>query len=219
MRKVYIYGGLFLLLILLLYGKDCLFSWWSTEDEMLSKTIVLKSDYEMLEQNYEALLVENELWKTYESEFITSKVVVRDAYTFFDEVTILKGKEDGVEVGDIVINHDGYIGMVKSMADHSSQVELFTNKNTKLSVRVRNSYGMLVVKQDKLIIDSMTSKEVIEVGDEVYTSGYTNVPGDILVGKVSRVVPTNLGQELEIESSVNFQEFWYVTVRHQMRMP
>lgn len=204
---------LFFLLIFLYLGKDILFNFFIKADDSLKEAIILESDYNFLKEDYEKLLEENELWKTMDNNFITSKVVIRDPYLFFEEVTILKGKSGAIEKDDIVINRNGYIGKIKSVHEHYSQVELLTNKNTKLQVKVNSSFGILKKEEGLLKVLEITSKETIEEGSIVYTSGLASIPGNIPVARVTSVKNTPLGQELEVIPVVDFEDITYVTVR------
>lgn len=206
---------LFFLLIFIYFGKDLLYSGFLYTDESLKEAIILESDYNYIKEEYEKLLAENELWKTLDTNFITSKVVVRDPYLFFEEVTILKGQKDQVSVDDIIINQEGYIGRVKKVHEHFSQVELLTNKSICLQVKVNTSYGILKKEEGILKISEITSKEPIMKDSIVYTSGLANIPGNIPVARVVNVKNTPLGQELEVKPLVDFENITYVTIRQK----
>ena len=216
MKKYTWYLVLFLVFLVFFYGKDYLYSFLLSRDDFLETTVVLESDYQKLKQEYDALSKANQLWDAHSNEFITTKVVLRDPYVFMDEITILKGSEQGIEIGDIVINENGYIGKIVSTEKNSSQVELLTNRDTELSVRIENSYGILKWENDTLIVSDITSKETIEEGMGVYTSSYTDIPGNIMVGVVNEVTEKGLGQILKITPSVDFQNLNYVFVRHKV---
>ncbi len=216
MKKYTWYIVLFFVFLIFFYVKDYLYSFLLSRDDFLETTVVLESDYQNLKNDYDALVQTNELWDTTSDEFITTKVVLRDPYVFMDEITILKGSEQEIEIGDVVINQDGYVGKIVSTWKNSSQVELLTNQNTELSVRIGNSYGILKRENDEFLVSDITSKETIEKGMTVYTSSYTDIPGDIVVGVVSEVMAKGLEQILKVTPSVDFQNLNYVFVRHKV---
>lgn len=216
MKKYSWYIILLLGFLLLFYTKDIIYSFLLTEDDFLETTVVLESDYQNLQNEYNALLESTSLWDPTSNELVTTKVVIRDPDVFMDEITILKGSAQDIEIGDVVINQDGYIGKIVTTEKNSSQVELLTNKNTQLSVKIGNSYGILKRENEDLIVSDITSKEPIEEGMTVTTSTYTEIPGDIVVGTVNEVITKGLEQELKITPSVNFYDLNYVFVRHKV---
>ena len=216
MKKYTWYIVLFFVFLVFFYVKDYLYSFLLSRDDFLETTVVLESDYQNLKNDYDALVQTNELWDTTSDEFITTKVVLRDSYVFMDKITILKGSEQGITIGDVVINQDGYVGKIVSTWKNSSQVELLTNQNTELSVRIGNSYGILKRENEELFVSDIISKETIEEGMTVYTSNYTDIPGDIVVGVVSEVKSNALEQVLKVTPSVDFQNLNYVFVRKKV---
>jgi len=173
----------------------------------LEKNIILESEYNSLKNEYQALLQEK-----IEEMSMISKVVLRDIYQFYDEITILKGKDNQVEIGDIVYNEQGYIGVIKETRPNSSKVELLTNKNTKLSVKVQNSYGIFVREGSDFYIKNMTSKEEIQQDSLVVTSEFSGIIGGIPVAKVESVVKNSVEQVLKVTPVVDFEHLNYVKI-------
>lgn len=213
MKKYFIYVTLFVILLLFFYGKDFICSYLINKDYNLAKQIVLTEDYEKLKKDYEILLEKSELIDSFKNEGIVSKVIIHDPYVFFDEITILKGENAGVSEGDIVVNENGLVGQVTKVLNNSSEVKLITNSSISFSVKVQNSYGILKSHNNKLIIDNIISKEEIKEDSLVYTSNFTNVPGDILIGKVVSVTKNDLEQTLVVEPAVNLLNLNYVVVK------
>ena len=143
-----------------------------------------------------------------------TKIIYRDIYEFYDELTILKGSNDNIHKNSAVINESGLIGTIKKVNKNSSIVTLITNKDSNVSIRVNKSYGILKSLKNKIIITSINNHEDIEVGNIVYTSGLGNLPKGIKVGEVESVTTHNLGIEKEIivKPYVNFDNIDYVAV-------
>lgn len=154
----------------------------------------LKSDYEEL-LNYYNLPINPS------PNIIISKVKFRNVYSFKDELVIYKGFKDKVAVGDAVVNNDGLVGVIKKTFEHDSIVELLTNKNSEISVKINDAYGILKY-DDNVIVDSLNVSENISVGDKIYTSGIGNLPGNILIGEVSKINLNNNKIEKVIEVSL-----------------
>ena len=152
--------------------------------------------------------------KDYDYDVIYSKIVLRDIYEFYDEFTIGKGSKDGVSLQDLVVNQDGVVGIVKEVDHYSSTVLMLTSPKIELSVRIGDAYGILTSQDKKIVVKNITLDEKIEVGDSVYTSGLTSIPGGFLIGEVKEVRTDSLELEyvLDVAATSNLQQFWYVAV-------
>ncbi len=198
------------LLFLTSYGSEIVYSYLLKDNNLEEKT-VLELDYNNLKTEYENLLRQNELWKE-RQDMVTSKVILRDVFYFFDEITILKGKNEGVNNGDIVYNESGFIGTIKNVKNHSSIVELLGNQNTKLSVKIQNSYGILQREGKKIIVKNITSKEEIKEGSLVVTSAFAGTIGDIPVATVQSIQNDGIEQILVVTPVVDFENLNYVMI-------
>ena len=130
-----------------------------------------------------------------------------------DEITILKGSEDGVKIGDTIINEYGLVGIVSNVKKHVSFVKTINHKDTNLSVKVGELYGMLKKDAGKLIIEDIKTKDSDLVGAFVKTSGFTSVPEDILVGEVSSVIDNGLTISLVVIPSADLNNLNYCFIR------
>ncbi len=211
MKKYLLYLILLFTFLFLYFGIDLVYCYLIKKDSLLSEEIILKSDYNTLYEKYTTLLNSHDLWEG-KSDFITSKVVGRDPYNL-DEITILKGSENGVKTGDIIINEYGLIGIVSSVKKHVSFVKTINHKDTNISVKVGEAYGMLKKEDGKLIIKDIKTKDSDLVGTLVKTSGFTSVPEDILVGEVSSVIDNGLTLSLVVTSSADLNNLNYCFIR------
>lgn len=148
-----------------------------------------------------------------------SKILYRNIYNFNDEVTIYLGEKDNLKKDNLVINEKGLVGIIKSTNKSSSIVNLLTNKNTSLSVKINNVYGILKYQDNKMIIDGVTSKDEVNVGDKVYTSDISKYPKDILIGTIKNINydKYEIEKYLEVESKVDFNSLKYVAVITSLR--
>ena len=211
MIKKNAYIIILLILYLLFLCQDHLLGFLDNTDNLMSsmydeKLAYYQNEYEEMQKllNIEVL----------DYQAIYSKVILRDIYAFYDEITIGKGSYDGVSKGDLVVNEKGVIGLVKSVNNHTSIVELLTNSNIELSVKINQSYGILTSVDNEIIVKNVKLDDEIKVGDFVTTSGLTSVPGEILVGKVSEIKTGTLGLEyiLEVDAVAYLQDISYVAV-------
>lgn len=211
MKKYSLYLILFFTFLFLYFGIDLVYCYLIKKDSILSEEIILKSDYNALNEKYTTLLNSHDLWEG-KKDFITSKVVSRDPYNL-DEITILKGSEDGVKTGDTIINEYGLVGIVSNVKKHVSFVKTINHKDTNISVKVGELYGMLKKDDGKLIIEDIKTKDSDLVGAFVKTSGFTSVPEDILVGEVSSVIDNGLTISLVVIPSADLNNLNYCFIR------
>lgn len=147
-------------------------------------------------------------------DYVISRVKYRDVLDFTDEFQIFKGRNDNLEEGMAVINDKGLIGTIKTVDKSISKVELISNKNSNISVRINNVYGILKYEDNKLIVSNITNYSEINIGDKIYTSGIGNLPGEIYVGTVKNINLSNLGIEqiVLVDAAVDFNNISYLMI-------
>ncbi len=203
---------IFLFLFFFLFLEfDYGYSLFFRNDNGLQEEMVLPVEYESLQKENEELKSILNIMEENQDKQV-SKVVLHDPYQFFDQVMILKGKEEGIEENDFVWNEEGYIGRVKEVRNHSSIVELFTSSHTSLPVSVQNSSGILEKEGGVLMVKNIISKEKIEEGAIVYTSMYSDIHLSIPVAKVESVKNSNVEQTLMVTPLINLEDLNYVFV-------
>lgn len=147
----------------------------------------------------ENLILKNELLElsnvTY-SKGILAKVLLRDLYSFYDEIVLNVGSDDGVFQNSGVLNDKGLVGIVSKVEKTRCYVKLLSSSYN-ISVKVNDSYG----NYSNGVVGMINKYDDIRIGDIVYTSGLDDVIGGLYVGKVIdiRLDKDGLGKELEIE--------------------
>ncbi len=204
---------LFFVFLFSSFGFDLFLSFVIKKDNNLTAKVILESDYLNLKREYESLLEKVNIENILEGEYVVSKVILHDPYVFFDTITVLKGKKENIEVGDIVYDEKGFIGTVIAVDEHHSTVKLVTNKDTQLSVRINNSYGILQREHEGLVVTSITSKEQIQEGDIVYTSSFSVVGLEIPVGTVTEVESNGIEQKVKVKPASDISNLNYVLIR------
>ncbi len=200
-----------LILYLLFLCKDHLFGFLDNSEYLTDFLYDTKLEY--YKKEYEDMQKLLQINNT-DYNIVYSKIILRDIYQFYDEITIGKGISDGVKEQDLVVNELGAVGVIKEANQHSSIVSLLTNSSIELSVRINNSYGILCSKDHKIIVKNIKLDQEIKEGDQVYTSGLTNIPGDILVGSVKKIKTDGLELEyiLDVSSVIDMNDLSYVAV-------
>lgn len=166
-----------------------------------------------LEKDYNDLLQANEFNNYSNFDLLMSKVYLRDVYNF-DTIVIYKGSNEDLQKGLAVINNLGLIGVIKTTNKESSVVDLITNNDSNVSVKINDNYGILKMDGSSLVVKDLQVSSNIAVGDKIYTSGLGNLPGDIYVGEVSDISLNNTEIEkiIEVKPAVDFADINYVMV-------
>lgn len=167
----------------------------------------LKQELEEMQQKFQITIPEEKI------EY--SKVIYRDPTHFFDTITILKGKEEGLSKNAPVMDGKYLIGIIDEVESHSSIVKLLTNSSTNLSVKVNDAYGILKTNKEKECwIEDFSKNILVEEGAEVKTSGLTEIPGNILIGTVDKIELSELGtiQRMKVKRAIDIEQINYVSI-------
>jgi rod shape-determining protein MreC len=130
----------------------------------------------------------------------TGRVIVQSATVWYATVRVDKGSDDGVRVGQPVINEKALIGRVTEVFGGAAQVTLITDTTMKVPARAgqRGAFGIVepasAGNPNDLIMKFTEPDAGIRVGDRVATRG--TEPGDrevslypvgLPIGEVSRI--------------------------------
>ncbi len=200
MRKKWLYIIVIILFISLYFLKDKVYlfldnSWFYPD--------IIYKDYCKIDNSNEYNL---------NFDYLYTRVLYRDIYDFKKEITIYKGKNYNLSKNMAVVDEFGLIGIITSLTDSTSKVMLLTNKNTKISIKVNDMYGLLTYDNDKLIVSSLTSTNKLKKGDIVYTSGLASVYENIPVGVIEKENTDSKNIEYIITPFANINDLSYVAV-------
>ena len=147
---------------------------------------------------------------------VAAEVIARPSSAFEQEIVVSAGSSDGVEVNAAVVTADGFVGTVTKVTSGAARVRLLTDESSAVSsvdLRTRAS-GVVLHGQsgNSLVLDRVSKREVVHVGDEIVTAGWRTgglaslYPKGITIGRVSFVggLSTDLWQQVLIESDVDF---------------
>lgn len=212
-KKYKDYIILLIVFLLIIFGSN-INAFLRSFDNNLNSNNINNNYCTSLENDYNELLKINDFKITSELNLVVSKVMLRDIYDFSDTLTIYKGTNAGIKEGNAVITDKGLIGVVSKVNKESSVVELITNKSSNISVRIGSSYGILNMQDNSLIVSDLSMYDDVFIGEEVYTSGIGNLPGDIYIGNVIDIKANNTEIEkiLEVSPVVDLSMINYVMV-------
>lgn len=187
-------------------------------ESLEAENIELKQE---LEQMKNELNIEHVLS---EYDYLNATVVSRNASTWYNNLTIDKGSNNGIEEGMVVINSTGVIGKTANVSTFSSDVKLITttDTNNKISVKIISGDSHLTglingydYKTGYLEVEGISNTDKVTVGDLVYTSGLGGVfPSGILIGKVENITTDGYGLSkiINVIPSAKFEDINYVTI-------
>ncbi|QAS54053.1 rod shape-determining protein MreC [Halobacillus litoralis] len=183
--------------------------------EVYEQNQVLKarlSEYKGVIQDNQRLKSENsELRETLEkteglSDYspIQATVIARSSDRWFEQMTINKGEEHGIEKDMAVMTSDGLVGKVKSAGAFHSTVQLLSgfDRSNKISSWVvregqDEAFGLIEGYDDEtgqLLLEGIKLEEELKPGDTVISSGLGGVfPSNLRIGTVEEVTNDQFG--------------------------
>lgn len=160
-----------------------------------------------------------------ENQYMKANVVNTDSNSMTQNFTIDKGKKDGIEVNDIILQavgdsnyYTGLVGKVTEVYQTTARVETINSKSNDVSF-VNSKSG------DYGVIDRFTQKTIqgymldvdseVEDKDVLLTSGLGGVyPEGIYIGTVSNVTMSQdaLKKNITLNSPVDFSHLYRVLI-------
>ncbi len=153
-------------------------------------------------------------------DYIVANVINNSIHQKNNYLTINKGMADGVRKGMGVISPGGVVGIVLNVSTHFATIQSILHSETRISASLQNSgaFGSLMwggnIDSRYGTLRDIPNHVVVEVGEEVYTSGYSLFPPGIKVGTVHE---TGLAGgesflDIQLELSTNFHNIQHVYV-------
>ncbi len=156
----------------------------SVEQEFLISLKQLKKDNKRLREILS-------LQRLSDSESITASVIVRNTGSWWRQIILNKGLNDGVEVGSFVIGPGGLLGRITNTSLFTASVTLLTSPESKVGVWVERleSHALLVGLGNDYPKIIFYNKDVnIKVGDFVLSSpASTLLPPNIPIGIIQSI--------------------------------
>lgn len=143
-------------------------------------------------------------------EGLAARVVARDPSSWFAQVAVDRGSEDGVGTETVAVSPEGLVGRVSQLATRSCRVKLLVAAGSAVPVMLARTGAVGILYGDggyTCQIKFVSHDVDVQEGEEVLTSGLGQVyPGGLLVGRVIRNYGRTeaLFQSLEVQPAVDF---------------
>ncbi|WP_366247245.1 rod shape-determining protein MreC [Terribacillus aidingensis] len=152
----------------------------------------LQFRYQELEKQYDDLKATNDSFNQYTSmdyDPIPADVIVRSPEGWFDQLTIDKGSDDGIETNMAVMTASGMIGKIEDVSRSTSSVQLLSgfNETNRISAQISGGENEDGEKQDTIfgLIEGYDEKDGMLL--------FTGVKPELEVKKGSTVLSSGLG--------------------------
>lgn len=160
------------------------------ENEKLKKTILASQDLvlriKVLEEENLALRQQLEAPLPPEMKFLPAKTLGLIRY-----LTLDKGEEDGVILGQTVVSGNFLVGKIRIVTPRTSQVLLPIDPDSLIPVRTIKTAGLGLLTGEfgtKASLDKVLQSDRLEKDDLLVTTGEAGYRRDLLVGKIGNIV-------------------------------
>ncbi|MCA9388310.1 rod shape-determining protein MreC [Candidatus Berkelbacteria bacterium] len=146
-----------------------------------------------------------------------ARIIGRAPLRFTNGVIINIGAESGIEPDQVVLANGFLVGLIESVASHSSQVTLITDIRLKIPVILQKSraQGLLNGALEGLTLSDIGVDQEVESDEPVLSSALADfVPPDIPIGFVGEELSSEseVLQKFRVDSPIDFDQLEYVLV-------
>ncbi len=159
-----------------------------------------------------------EFSKTLPTTIVSAQIIGKDATSWFQSILLNKGSIDGVLVNQPVVTYKGLVGKIVRTTRSTSQVELITDKNSRVAAMIqKNRAEAILCGQSSPIctLEYLDRDADIETGDTVISSGMGGIfPKGLMLGIISKVEKRSYGlfQYAEVTLLVPFSRLEEVLI-------
>lgn len=149
---------------------------------------------------------------------IAAQVVGKDPSPWFQSIVVDKGRSDGVEKGQPVINPEGIVGLVIDATGHFAKVMLITDPNSSVDAMIQINRARGIVKggtSGYCVLNYVLRKHDVIEGHVVVFSGMDGIfPKGLPIGSVDTIVKQEAGifQDVTISPYVDFERLEEVLI-------
>ena len=148
-----------------------------------------------------------------------AQVIGTDTNLLRQIVVLNKGMQDGVQVGQTVIDEDGILGQIINVYPNTSRLLLITDEQQSVAVTVKRTGQRAIVTGQgiptALSLDYVFKTSDVRVGDELVSSGLGGrIPAGYRVGRIAHIKDAQAAnfRSIEVTPAANFIDNAYVLV-------
>lgn len=153
-----------------------------------------------------------------------AQVIGTDTNLLRQIVMLNKGAQDGVQVGQTVIDEKGILGQIINVYPNTSRLLLITDEQQSVAVTVKRTGQRAIVTGQgiptSLSLDYVFKTSDVRVGDELISSGLGGrIPAGYRVGRVAHVKDGQADnfRSIEVTPAANFIDNAYVLILQDKR--
>lgn len=122
---------------------------------------------------------------------ITAPIIGRSADHWWQQITIGRGSQDGIENGAVVLGTGGVVGRVIHVTPSTSRVLLISDPSSQVGVTVARSRSMGYLRgqaENRAVMEFFDKVPDVRVGDVVTTSSFSQLfPAGLPVGRIESI--------------------------------
>ncbi len=148
-----------------------------------------------------------------------AQVIGTDTNLLKQIVVLNKGEQDGVQVGQTVIDENGILGQIINVYPNTSRLLLITDEQQSVSVTVKRTGQRAIVTGEgiptSLRLNYVFKTSDVRVGDELISSGLGGrIPAGYRVGTIAHIKDTQADnfRSIKVTPAANFIDNAYVLV-------
>jgi len=161
-------------------------------------------------------------------ELNLAQVIGTDTNLLKQIVVLNKGAQDGVQVGQTVIDEDGILGQIINVYPNTSRLLLITDKQQSVAVTVKRTGQRAIVTGEgiptALRLNYVFKTSDVRVGDELISSGLGGrIPAGYRVGRIAQIKDNEETQadnfrSIKVTPAANFVDNAYVLILQDKRV-
>lgn len=148
-----------------------------------------------------------------------AQVIGTDTNLLKQIVVINKGKQDGVEVGQTVIDEKGVLGQIINVYPNTSRLLLISDERQSVAVTVKRTGQRAIVTgvgiPTSLSLNYVFKTSDVRIGDELISSGLGGrIPAGYRVGRISHIADTQADnfKTIKVTPAADFVDNAYVLI-------
>ncbi|MGM8910857.1 rod shape-determining protein MreC [Psychrobacter sp. 1U1] len=148
-----------------------------------------------------------------------AQVIGTDTNLLKQIVVLNKGAQDGVQVGQTVIDENGILGQIINVYPNTSRLLLITDEQQSVAVTIKRTGQRAIVTgagiPTSLSLNYVFKTSDIRIGDELVSSGLGGrIPAGYRVGRITRITDTQADnfRTIEVSPAANFVDNAYVLI-------